>query len=588
MTMSDSLYTLCRSIAARPAAAVLGRRAEQAVTRDAFLARVGAWRALLDGCSGKNYALHLEDSVDFGAALLGAWQAGKTIWLSADTLDASCHALHAAVDGYLGEFPAQWQPLRPDPEVTIAATDYHVLEPDFAALVVQTSGTTGAAQAIPKRLSQLAAEVATLEVLFGAQAGAAEVVATVSHQHIYGLLFKVLWPLCAGRAIHALSLNYPEQMIDALGRCDCLLITSPAHLKRLPEHLDWRPAAASLRAVFSSGGPLSPEVGQAAAALLGQHAIEVYGSSETGGIAWRSCTVAGDLSWYPMPGIAWRSAVDSDLLEVCSPHLPDEQWMRMADRIERLDDTRFLLKGRSDRIVKLEEKRVSLDGIEAVLAASSLVAAVRILLCEEIDVQRQRLAAFIVLTDAGRAVLAQEGKLALNLRLREALGTAVEAIAIPRRWRYLEQMPVDAQGKTTHALLTALLDVRPREPRLRELAREQHHVSLELVVPANLLYFDGHFDQMAILPGVVQLDWAITIGRRYFALPTEFKSVHALKFQQLILAEQVISLELNHDAQKDTLSFRYFSTAGQHASGRIFFGHAPAPLTASQAGTDHV
>jgi len=173
---------------------------------------VRAWHGLLGEQAGSQFALYLEDSIEFGAALLGAWHAGKTIWLSADTLPASCTALLGQVDGFLGEFPAELKPLQPATDAGGAlGPALGALAPDMQALVVFTSGSTGAAQAIPKKLSQLASEVATLEQLFGQRCGAAAVLATVSHQHIYGLLFKVLWPLASGRAIHALSIAYPEQ-----------------------------------------------------------------------------------------------------------------------------------------------------------------------------------------------------------------------------------------------------------------------------------------------------------------------------------------------------------------------------------------
>src|SRR5471032_1143295 len=190
------------------------------------------------------------------------------------------------------------------------------LAPDFPALVVFTSGSTGAAQAIPKKIAQLASEVATLEILFGAIAGDAAVIATVSHQHIYGLLFKVLWPLSAGRAIHALSVTFPEQLAPALAAGPCVLVASPAHLKRLPTYLDWSSAARTVRAVFSSGGPLPAETAHATGDLLGKIPLEVYGSSETGGIAWRQRGVVGDESWQPFPAVEWRIDSDDGLLAV--------------------------------------------------------------------------------------------------------------------------------------------------------------------------------------------------------------------------------------------------------------------------------
>lgn len=590
--MSATLLNLANIAAQRPADFVVGWRDGRVIRNDEFLSRVYAWRALLQRTAGQNFALYIEDSIEFGAALLGAWQAGKTIWLTSDTLAASCAALAQSVDGFLGEFSAEWQALQANKVDTadeVSAIDYVAMDANFAALVVHTSGTTGTAQAIPKRLSQLSNEVATLEAVFGSRLGDVDIVSTVSHQHIYGLLFKVLWPLAVGRAIHARSQNFPEELVRLLATRPCVLIASPAHLKRLPDHLAWSAAAKHLRTIFSSGGPLPADVAYATGNLLGQIPIEVYGSSETGGIAWRQRTIdsenaAGDFadeSWTPFPQLEWRIGVtknadesenetSENLLEIRSPHLADEQWLRLADCVQAHGDSRFLLTGRSDRIVKIEEKRISLTAIEALLAASDCVSDVRVLLCDDAG-QRQRLAAFIVLSEEGKSLLVAEGKLAMNSYLKNLLVGAIEPVALPRRWRYLEQMPLNAQGKTTHAMLRALLDGRPRMPHLRVLQKDVQRVELEILAPSDLLYFDGHFTEVSILPGVVQLDWAISHGREYFDLPPRFHGVNALKFQRVIGANQPITLELIHDVQKGSLNFRYFSAAGQHASGRVLF-----------------
>lgn len=229
--MVDSLASLACIAALRPAEFIVGWRNGAAVRNDEFLGRVAAWRNLLRRSPGNDFALYFDDSLEFGAALLGAWQSQKTVWIAGDTRAPTCAALTESVDGFLGEFPPACSPRRPtseDAEMHRDVVEKSVaIDGNFSALVVYTSGTTGTAQAIPKRLSQLSSEVATLESVFGPILGDAEIIATVSHQHIYGLLFKVLWPLTAGRAIHARSQHFPEPLAALMATRPCALIASP-------------------------------------------------------------------------------------------------------------------------------------------------------------------------------------------------------------------------------------------------------------------------------------------------------------------------------------------------------------------------
>jgi acyl-coenzyme A synthetase/AMP-(fatty) acid ligase len=571
---------LFSALAARAPDALAGWRAGAPVRHADLLARVRAWAALGRRAAGAHVALYHEDSLEFAAALVGAWLAGKTVWLAADVLPATCAALAKRVDAFWGEFPALHAPQVPPDADAAPEPAWRAPAPDFAALVVFTSGTTGAPVPIPKRLSQLTSELDALEAQFGAALGDADVVATVSHQHIYGLLFRVLWPLAAGRPVLAARHEFPETLAPALAARPAVLLASPAHLKRLPDHLDWRGAASRLRAVFSSGGVLDEAAARHAAALLGTVPIEVYGSSETGGIAWRRRTEGADAGWTPLPGVAWRADVDG-LLAVRSAQAGTDDWLPLADRVQDLDGRRFLLCGRADRIVKIEEKRISLDAVEAGLLASGLAREARVLACPGADGGRQVLAAFVVPSDAGRAALAEGGKTALNARLRAWLAPGTDPVALPRRWRYLDALPVDARGKTTAAQLLALLapvdaPARPRHPCVRVLERDAARVLLELTVPADLLYLDGHFDAAPVLPGVVQVDWAIHYGEMHLGRAGVFAGMQALKFQQMIRPERPVRLELSRDAAKGSLAFRYFSEAGAHASGRILYEPDPA------------
>lgn len=576
--MAHPLNLLSTLNASRSADQVIAWRSGAAVSWGAFHGRVAAWSGLLGETAGDAFALLHHDAIEFAAALFGAWQARKTVFLPGDNLPGTCAGLRANVAGFLGEFDAEWQPkAAPSWNLDHRPTRFAAIDADFVGLVLYTSGSTGAAQPIAKNLGQMAAEVAHLEKQFGALLGAADVITTVSHQHIYGLLFNVLWPLAAGRRIQARSLSWFEDLSATLAARDAVLISSPAHLSRMPENPGWAKAAQRLRAVFSSGGPLSFEVAQECQRLLGRVPIEVYGSSETGGIAWRQQESREHQAWTALPGVEWRLnaiAAEEEVLAVRSKHLPSEDWFRTADRAQAAGDSRFILGGRIDRIAKIEGKRISLSAIEKLLMASPLVDLARAI---AVDGRRQRVAAFVVPSERGQYELNAVGRRGFTRLLRRLLDESIDPVGMPRRWRFLEALPVNAQGKTSHADLLALLEAPPvllAEPRSRLLERDAEHALFELVAPRDLVYFNGHFHGQPILPGVVQVDWAIAFGRRCFALPPQFRAIQMLKFQRLIEPDTPFRLELVYQPASATLSFKIRTALGTHASGRLLFGGA--------------
>src|SRR6185436_18226266 len=147
----------------------------------------------------------------------------------------------------------------------------------------------------------------------------------------------------------------------------------------------------SLRATFSSGGPLSAEAGTMVRGLWQQPVIEVFGSTETGGIASRE---GSDALWQFLPNVDFR--IEQGLLQIRSPHLPDYHWYETQDRV-RVVGEGFELLGRADRVVKLEERRISLSAIERSLQAQPGIETARVLM---LSGSRSHIAAVAVLGDS--------------------------------------------------------------------------------------------------------------------------------------------------------------------------------------------
>ena len=553
---------------AAPDGRVVGYRDGQAVARGAFTAQVHAWCAAFRAVRGPVVALYFADALDCAAALYGAWHAGKAVVLPGDMQPATLAHLLAGVDACAGELPGALQPLP-----AAGRQDLQALSLRDTHLTLFTSGSSGQPARISKCLGQLDAEVQALQALFAESLDAGGlpcVLATVSHQHIYGLLFRLLWPLAAGRPTEALPLSYPEELLQrVLAQPGCVLVSSPAFLARLPAQLDWAQARGGLRGVFSSGGPLPAEAAAQALALLAHSPTEVFGSSETGGIAWRRRAEHGE-QWTLLPGVDCRVNADG-LLEVRSPHLPDaDQWWETSDRAQgSANGQGFGLLGRADRIVKIAEKRVSLTAMEQALLASDWVEEARAVVLAG-SVAAERMAMVVVLNDAGWQQLQARGRRAMQLALRALVAPHVERVALPRQWRYVERLPQNAQGKSTQQQLALLF--RPVVPALEWLQRDAQQARARWQVAAELLVFDGHFPDAPLVPGVAQLHWVEWTARQAFALPLHFLRADVLKFQLAILPGAAVDVALDWHADKAALHFSLTSGQGTHASGRLFWG----------------
>ena len=96
-------------------------------------------------------------------------------------------------------------------------------------------------------------------------------------------------------------------------------------------------------------------------------------------------------------------------------------------------------------------------------------------------------------------------------------------------------------------------------------------VELKLRIPADLDCLPDHFPRLPMVPGVVQLDWAIGFGRRHLGVKGEFRGIAGLKFQHPLLPRASVTLTLSTSG--DELSFAYRNAERTCSSGRVQFHH---------------
>ncbi len=442
--------------AGRPADTVMVERDGTTLRFARLAADVAAAAGQLQRRSVRRALLLAEDSYWFLVGLFALLQVDAEIVMPPNAQPGTLEALREPGDLLLTDQPGPETGKlvlgqdSPDRDVGEAWT-LRPLAPERCRFSFFTSGSTGERKRIGKTLAQLETEIRTLESLWGETLGDAGALGTVSHQHIFGLTFRLLWPVMAGRPVAARVHLAWENLLAALARPE-ILVVSPAHLTRIdglvPLRREIRP-----RGIFTAGAPLSFAAAQEAAALLGEFPIEIFGSTETGAIAWRQ-QGAADTPWRPLPRMEVTTGAEGTL-ELRSPFLEPGEVYRSADRIELVTGG-FHFRGRIDRVAKIEGKRVGLAEVERDLLAIPWVREAAVI---ALSGRRSALAAAIVLSPEGRDALAQHGKFRFERRLRQALGATQDWAGLPRRWRFVDALPRDGMGKCPAAAVEALFSV---------------------------------------------------------------------------------------------------------------------------------
>lgn len=446
-----SLVPISRMLAAegRPASAVVAFRGAAPITLGELRASVAATAAALAADGVRRALLVCDDSVRFVAGLLALLHAGAEVALPPNARSGTVEALGGTFDCVVTDRAGTGgAPILAgcDGERSLPA-----LIPERCRIDFFTSGSSGAPKRIAKTLAMLEREAEVLEAAWGRFVDpAARVFGTVSHQHIFGLAFKVMWPLASGRPFSAAVHHVWETLVAELGGPSAI-VSSPAHLTRLA---GLAPLAAGQRPdlVFTAGAPLPDAAMHEAAAIFGTPPVEIFGSTETGAAAWRRGG-GGGAEWRTLPGIRVE-ATSGGLLRIHSPYA-EPGGCDLADRADILSEERFLVFGRTDRVAKIEGKRVSLPELEQQLAALPWLEAAAV---AALGGERPMLGVVATLSETGRGELARRGKFRFERLLRQTLAGVQDAGVLPRRWRFVDQLPADAMGKRSAAELRALLE----------------------------------------------------------------------------------------------------------------------------------
>ncbi|PHM27088.1 AMP-binding protein [Xenorhabdus ehlersii] len=402
------------------------------------------------------WALCFDDSYYFCVALLATLHAGQIPVIPGHCREAQLQEQQPLFDGVLTDLPLTlscpcWQIISSDPEIDASEQaslniTLPAISPD-ATLVMFTSGSTGIPQQVSKPIAVMDLESQWLASLWGDKLQSCVVRASVSHQHLYGLTFRIWLPMSLGLPFDRKMVEFPEQLTNSPR---CALISSPAFLQRLDEKLP----APDCTFVVSAGGPLPFADAKRTMQWLNTPPNEIYGCTETGIVAWRNRKTDNE-AWTTFEGVSLQQDEEKNV-RVYSPLLPEPFGLVLDDQFAFDSQGNFALLGRRDRLVKIEEKRISLSEIERRLCEISGIIDAAVLPINR--GKRNSIGAVVVLDHETNKLYQQQGIRELSQNWRHQLKPWLESVALPRYWRAVETIPLNAQSKRSWPALQELFN----------------------------------------------------------------------------------------------------------------------------------
>lgn len=398
---------------------------------------------------GTAVCLAADSKAVMAAALLASLGGGPALLLPYAFSAGALHKMHretgftTAISDLDREFPKGVEVICPQFTKTAEAPLNIHTSPRSELLKIFTGGSTGSPQIWLKTSENIFSEGFYLASRYKITAQDC-ILATIPPYHIYGLLFSIVLPLVSSAAVVDEVPSFPGEITRAARENKVTILASvPAHYRALCDK------KISLRLAVSSAGMLDVKDNDAFSRLNKTSIEEIYGSTETGGIATRN-RFLGEKYFTPFPTIDWK--IKHHRLAVRSPYIsPDlpvdtEGFFTANDRVDAEEKGSFSLQGRTDAVTKVGGKRVDLEEISALIKAESGVDDCVILALPETGGREHRIGVLI------------QGDTIEPKMIKTALIDALEPYAMPRHIKIVDQIPVNKNGKYDWRTITRLLE----------------------------------------------------------------------------------------------------------------------------------
>lgn len=415
-------------------------------------------------------------------------------------------------------------------------------EPKEVFINFYTSGSTGVPKVVKKTLYNLIIEAKDLEKHFFIPKEY-PFLTTAKMSHMFGIAFALIYPLVNGHIINADIIKFPEEInLD-----NFVFISTPSFLDRMAKY-DYNPHPPKY--IFTAGDKLSDATFKYFE--KNSKVIDIYGSTESSTVGYRDSSSYDYLKTLDSVKI---STDDNNQIIVKSEYFLEDE-LKLNDIIEKSGNT-FKILGRSDRLFKVQEKRISAVELENILKKNELI---ENSYCIKVG---EKIGAAVVLSEIGIEKLLKEGNINIIKELKSFMQEFSEII--PQRWRFLYELPKNSAGKTDRKRIERIFNLNLSIPFVIDKKVSKEETVLKMVFLKNSNFFKGHFPDVPILPGVVQLFFAHFFAEDAFSINLSENQIKKIKFSRVIKPDREVILKLkNNDL---SLDFVYTDNESPFSSG---------------------
>lgn len=418
-----------------------------------------------------------------------------------------------------------------------------IKNPEYT-LDFMTSGTSGSQKCVKKSLLNLTQE--SLDIFNALKLeDNLEFITTTSPNHLFGATFYMMLPLNSGYIINTSKINYPEDLVIE----NAALITTPSFLESMRKYNAEPPVKPHL--IITAGAKLQDETFEYAQ-TISHRVIEIYGSTETGIIAYRDTPKTKRLKLFR--GIKILSA-DDEYTKISTKYSLNPI-QSIGDRLKVFgDEIEFL--GRNDRLLKVLEKRISAEDMEKELCKNKFI---NECYCFEYS---GKIAAIAALSKSGEDYAIENGSFELSKELKKSLQNSFDSV--PQKWAFTDEIPKTTSGKINKNIVKDIFNTNLTMPLILSRNVEDTSAVFELCFLKNSNFFQGHFENFPILPGVVQLFYANYFSNLVFNVDCKCGQIRRIKFTNIIFPSKKILLKLTKKDQ--TIEFKYYDSNKTYSSG---------------------